>query len=69
MSKGEKGKVKCKKCGTDNPDSASYCRGCGYELSAIRKVTAPADSYEPDDTVSYGTSGDSGYDRGGYDQR
>ena len=56
----------CKQCGTDNPDSASYCRNCGYELSAIRKVPAPADSYETDDTVSYGTSGDSGYDRGGY---
>lgn len=56
----------CKKCGTENPDSASYCRGCGYELSAIRKGTVPADTYGTDDTVSYGTSGDSGYDRGGY---
>ena len=27
----------CKKCGTDNPDGAVYCRNCGFELSAARR--------------------------------
>ena len=30
----------CKKCGTDNPDGAVYCRNCGFELSAARRNNA-----------------------------
>ncbi len=36
----------CKKCGTDNPDGAVYCRNCGYELTQARRNagSAPASS-------------------------
>ncbi len=30
----------CKKCGTDNPEGAVYCRNCGFELSAARRNNA-----------------------------
>ncbi len=58
--------MRCKKCGTDNPDGASYCRNCGYEMSAIRKSSASSDTYKDDKTASYGSRGETGYDRGGY---
>ena len=53
--------MRCKKCGTDNPDSASYCRNCGFELSAIRRNRDYSDGYDSDETVSSReTSGSSG---------
>ena len=46
--------MRCKKCGTDNPDSASYCRNCGFELSAIRKSKVSSAESDADKTVSFG---------------
>jgi len=45
--------MRCKKCGTDNPDSASYCRNCGFELSAIRRNRASSDEYDADKIASF----------------
>ena len=45
--------MRCKKCGTDNPDNASYCRNCGSELSAIRKSRGSSDAYGAEKTYVY----------------
>ncbi|MBR2861172.1 MAG: zinc ribbon domain-containing protein [Clostridia bacterium] len=34
----------CSKCGTQNPDSAKYCKGCGSALAANNAEAAPSEN-------------------------
>ena len=34
----------CKKCGTENPEGASYCRNCGIELGGLLGKTDPGET-------------------------
>ncbi len=37
----------CRKCGTQNPDHAAYCKNCGAPLSGQKKTPSPASPKPP----------------------
>jgi len=37
--------MKCPKCQTDNPETASFCADCGTQLLSSEEISAPTETY------------------------
>jgi len=49
--------IKCPKCQTDNPETASFCADCGTQLLSSKEISAPTETLEtPKEELTRGTT-------------